>query len=137
MNVEIKKENKNELLKRKEIEIVIESVKNPSFDEAKKIISEKFSIPEERINVYNIIGGFGRKNFSIKAYIYDSKKDLEQIKKLQLTRKKKKEIINQALEEKKKAEEEGKKAEEKKKKSEEEKKKEMKTTSDAIDNCIA
>lgn len=104
--MEIKKEMRNELLKRQEIEVVIESEKNPSFNEARKTIAEKYAKPEENVDVYSIMGKFGRKKFDVKAYIYDTKNDLETIKKLQLTRKKRKELVKQAEDEKKKSEEE-------------------------------
>ncbi|MBS3080735.1 hypothetical protein J4221_04650 [Candidatus Pacearchaeota archaeon] len=110
--MEIKNEIRNSLLKRQELEMVIEADKNPSFEEAKNIIAEKFLKPIETIDAYNIIGKFGKNKFEIKAYIYDSKEDFEKIKALQLTRKKRKELAKQADEEKKKAEEEKKKVKE-------------------------
>lgn len=75
--MEIKKENKNELMKRKEISFLLESAKNPSFAEMKKLIAEKYSKSEENIDVYNIKGKFGRNTFLVKAYVYDSKEALE------------------------------------------------------------
>jgi len=96
--MEIKGDMRNELMKRQEIEIIIESEKNPSFENARNIIAEKFSKLNENIDVFNIIGGFGKRKFKIKAHIYDSKQDLDIIKKLQLTRKKKKELMKQTEE---------------------------------------
>jgi ribosomal protein S24E len=109
----IKKDLKNELSKRKEIEFEIEAGKNPSFDEMKKLIAEKFSKSEDCIDVYGIKGSFGKNKFLIKGYIYDSKKDLEVA--IQKTAKQRKEEIKQA-DEAKKAVEEAKKAEEEAKK---------------------
>ena len=85
--MKIKRDSKNELFKRQEITFEIEADKNPNFSDMRKIISEKFSKPEENIEVYNIKGNFGKKVFVISAYIYDSKKDLEEIKQLQKTQK--------------------------------------------------
>lgn len=98
--MEIQKESRNELFKRKEISVILEADKNPNFSEIKKKLSEKFSKPEDAIDVYNIKGKFGRKTFLIKAYIYDSKNYFE--KAVQKTKKQR--------EAEKKADEEAKKA---------------------------
>ena len=121
--MQLQKESKNELFKRQEISFILESDKNPSFPEIRKMLSEKFSKPEDSIDVYNIKGKFGRKTFLIKAYLYDSKHDLE--KAIQKT-KKQKDSEKKAEEEKAKASAEAKKAEEDAKKAESEKKKERK-----------
>ena len=89
--MEIKIDNRNELFKRQEIVVELESDKNPSFDETKKKLSEKFSKPEENIDVYRIKGNFGKNKFKVEVNIYDSKEDLENIKKLERTSKQRKE----------------------------------------------
>jgi len=75
--MEIKLDIRNDLFKRNEIEAIVEAEKNPSFEEISKMISEEVKKPEENIDVYNVIGGFGRSNFVIKGYVYDSKEDLK------------------------------------------------------------
>ena len=85
------KEFNNILLKRNEIVGKIESINNPSFDEMRKVISKKFNISEETIDVFSIKGGFGNKEFIIKSHIYDSVESFDSIKKLQETSKKRKE----------------------------------------------
>jgi ribosomal protein S24E len=105
--MQITKETKNELLKRKEISFLIESDKNPSFAEMKKLISEKFSKDEDCVEVYNINGKFGRNTFLVKTLVYDSKDALE--KAIQKSRKQRKEE-KKALFDAKKAEAEAKKA---------------------------
>lgn len=92
------KDFKNELIKRRELVLELESEKNPSFEEVKKMLIEKFS--NENIDVYSIKGGFGKKTFTIKANIYDSEKNLSDMKKLEITRKQKKENLKK-IEEKK------------------------------------
>jgi len=74
------KDIRNDLLKRQEVSIILEAEKNPGFEEMKKKISEEFKKPEEVVDVYNIKGSFGSKEFKIDAYIYDSKEDLEKNK---------------------------------------------------------
>lgn len=109
--MQIQKETRNEMFKRKEIAIILEADKNPSFPEIKTKLSEKFSCPEEVIDLYNIKGKFGRKTFLIKAFIYDSKADFN--KAVQKT-KKQRDAEKKAAEEATKAaaEEKAKKAEE-------------------------
>jgi len=70
---EIKKDFRNELLKRREIELTVEAEKTPSFSEASKILSEELKVPEEQVLVEAVRGSFGRKTFLIRALIYDSK----------------------------------------------------------------
>lgn len=108
--MKITKEFKNELLKRKEISFIIESDKNPSFIQMKKLLSDKFSKPEENIDVFNINGKFGRKTFLVKAYIYDSNEAFE--KAIQKSRKQRREEKKAELERKKAEAEAKKKAEE-------------------------
>ena len=68
-----KKETRNELMKRKEISLIRESAKNPTFAEASKMISDECKAAEDCIMVENIKGKFGRNTFLIKASVYDSK----------------------------------------------------------------
>ena len=89
--MDIKKDNKNDLLKRREIIAEIESEKGLSYDEVRKLISEKSRKAEENIDVRRVNGNFGKKVFIIEAYIYDSNEDLNKMKKLEMTAKKRKE----------------------------------------------
>lgn len=87
--MEIKQDFKNELFKRREMSFVVESEKNPSFAEMKKVLSEKSGKSEENIDVFGVKGHFGINTFLVKAYIYDTRQDLE--KAIQKTRKQRKE----------------------------------------------
>lgn len=107
--MELKKNIKNALMKRHEISYLVEGEKNPSFAEMKQKISIEMKKPEENIDVYGIQGKFGRDTFLVKAYVYDSKDDLETIKILSKTKKMRtaeKDEIKKAAEEAKKAKEE-------------------------------
>jgi len=68
---------KNDLFKRREIKIVVDSSGNPGFANALKIVSEQFKANEENIAVHNVKGKFGRDTFLIEAFIYGSKEDKE------------------------------------------------------------
>jgi len=103
--MEIKTDNQNSLLKRKEIKGELESENNPNFDEIKKLIASELKKPEETIEVLNIKGGFGKNIFHIDAHIYDSKEDLENIKKLKKTSKQRKEEKSAEKEKKESSEE--------------------------------
>ena len=71
--MEIKKDFKNELMQRRELSLIVDSEKNPSFAEMSKMISEQFKSPEENIMVEGIKGKFGSNTFLVKASIYNSK----------------------------------------------------------------
>ena len=97
----IKKQIRNDMFKRQEVSLVLEADKNPGFDECRKLISEKFSKPEENVDVYSIRGSFGSSSFIVSAYVYDSLQDLQ--KAIQKTGKQR-EAERKAEEERKKAE---------------------------------
>jgi len=81
---EIRKNLRNELLKRKEIEIVVERESNPGFENSKKLIVEKFKVPAENIVIKNVKSEFGRREFVIDAFVYDS---IDYLKKIEQTKK--------------------------------------------------
>lgn len=107
--MELTKNIKNGLMKRQEVSYIVEGEKNPNFPEMKQKISAEIKKPEENIDVYAIQGKFGRDTFLVKAYVYDSKKDFDEIKILCKTKKMRtteKEEAKKAIEEAKKAKEE-------------------------------
>ncbi len=71
--MDIKKNFKNDLFGRKEIEFILNADKTPSFSEMSKLIGEHFKANEDAIMVENVKGKFGRRTFLIKASIYDTK----------------------------------------------------------------
>ena len=71
--MEVTKDFKNELMQRRELDVVIESPKNPSFAEVSKMVSEEFKSPEDQIMIERIKGTFGRNTFIINASIYNTK----------------------------------------------------------------
>ncbi|MBD3253203.1 hypothetical protein GF386_05700 [Candidatus Pacearchaeota archaeon] len=108
--MEVKKDIRNDLLKRQELVFLLESDKAPSFEEVRKKISEEFKKPEEVIDLFNVRSGFGKNVFEITTYIYDSKEDLEKILEIRKTKKQRK----QEAEANKKSEEEARAAAESK-----------------------
>jgi len=74
-NFNIIEEKKNSLFKRKEIKFTIGAEITPSHTEVRRIISEKFSTPEENIRIKKILGKFGSNDFTISVNIYDSEQD--------------------------------------------------------------
>ena len=98
--MELKKDVRNELFKRRELVLEIESEKNPGFQEAKKKVSEIVGKPEENIDVYRIKGSFGKHRFFVSAKVYDTKEDLESMKKLEITRKQRRESSTGGVEQK-------------------------------------
>lgn len=77
--MEILTENKNELLKRKEIIASLPSDSNPGFENSKQHISDKFKAQLENIAIKSVRNNFGTNNFLIEAFIYESVKDKERI----------------------------------------------------------
>ncbi len=77
--MEIKKDFKNDLLKRREIQFSIESEKNPGFEESKSKITEKFKVEADNIAVKSIKNNFGTRTFLVDAFIYDSKESKERL----------------------------------------------------------
>lgn len=67
----------NKLLDRKEIFAEIESVKTPSFNEVKDLVSAKLKADKENIAVKEILGSFGRRTFKITVFVYDTKEAFE------------------------------------------------------------
>jgi len=74
-NFNIIEEKENPLFNRKEIKFSIDAEITPSHVDTRKIISEKFSTPEENIRIKNILGKFGSKTFTISTNIYASEQD--------------------------------------------------------------
>ena len=74
-DIKILDEKENPLFKRKEIMIIIEHNSNPTIEEARKLVSEKFSASAEAIAIKSVKGKFGRKTFKIEANIYNSAED--------------------------------------------------------------
>ena len=98
--MEIKKDIKNELLGRREVSVVLELDKTPSFAEAAKLVAEHFKAHEDHIMIERINGKFGRKTFLINASIYHSKELRDESVK-RLTKQKKAKTGEDPAEEKK------------------------------------
>lgn len=99
-------ETQNLVFNRKELSANIISEIAPSNKDVITLLSKKLSVPEEGIKLKGIHGGFGSKEFKIKANIYKSKEDRNKVE-----RKTKKEVTNEkneadAAKEAKKAEKE-------------------------------
>lgn len=96
--MKIIEDKNNSLLKRREIKVIVESEKNPSMQEAGKLILEHFKAQEENVAIKQIKGKFGRNTFLITANIYHNKEDKE---KTEPKAKKKEKAAKEATEEKK------------------------------------
>lgn len=78
--MEILKDFKNDLLKRREVKLIINSEKNPGFNEALEKVAEKFKIDKALILVNTVKSKFGRHTFLIDSFIYGSAEDKERFK---------------------------------------------------------
>ncbi|MEK6801011.1 MAG: hypothetical protein AABY10_00670 [Nanoarchaeota archaeon] len=77
MKVDSKFQNK--MLKRQEIEATFSSDKNPGFEIVRNDLANDLNISSDQIVVKEVMGSFGKREFKIKAYIYESAKDREMI----------------------------------------------------------
>ncbi len=87
--MELTQEKQNMLLNRRELKLdVSELASPPSMENARKMVSEKFSVPEENIHINKIAGKFGSNDFTILANIYPTNSERD---KFHLRHKKQKE----------------------------------------------
>jgi ribosomal protein S24E len=70
-------DNQNDLFKRREVKLVVESSGNPGFASALKIVADHFKVNADHIALHNVKGKFGRDTFLIDASIYHSKEAKE------------------------------------------------------------
>ena len=77
--MKIIKEFRNNLLKRNEVDLVFEAESNPGFSGAREVVVKKFKANEDGIVVKAVRSEFGKNEFLVEAFIYDSKKDMEKI----------------------------------------------------------
>lgn len=75
--MKILEQKENFLLKRKEILARLEAEKTPSFEETKEALSKELKADKELIVIKKVDGGYGLKDFRVKAFIYASKEDRE------------------------------------------------------------
>lgn len=76
--MEVVKNIENKLLKRREIEAVMQnSSSTPTRAEIKKAIAKQLKVDEDLVVVNHIGSYFGVPNINIKAKVYDDKKSLE------------------------------------------------------------
>ena len=79
--MKIQKDIKNNLMKRREVSIIVEATKNLSYAEAAKVIADEFKASEDTIMVEKVAGKFGRNTFLINASVYDTKELKEESEK--------------------------------------------------------
>jgi ribosomal protein S24E len=77
--MQIIKEFRNELLKRKEILFSFEAASNPGYETSKKMIVEKTKADPEKVAVKSVRGNFGSKEFVVEVFVYDKKEDKDRI----------------------------------------------------------
>ncbi|MBM3233453.1 hypothetical protein FJZ18_04795 [Candidatus Pacearchaeota archaeon] len=70
---------KNSILKRIEIEYIVEAPQNPGFQKATEMVSDKLKAPSENIAIKAVRGNFGKNQFLIEAFVYESASDKERI----------------------------------------------------------
>jgi len=75
----ITRDFKNNLLKRREVFAVVENNVNPGFEKVREKIASHFEVDKDLVIVKNLKSKFGSHLFEINALIYDSLQDKEMI----------------------------------------------------------
>ena len=88
MELNIEKQNKNELLDRLEILAVAKTDKTPKNQEVKEEIAKLLNSNPENVRVRHIYSGFGiGDSYSVEAYVYDNLVTLKKIEEIQKVKK--------------------------------------------------
>jgi len=82
MDIKITNEQENPLYKRKEIFGTITDKSTPSKTDVAKFLSEKYSVPSNALRVLEIQGKFGTNEFFMRANIYPSVEERDDIEKM-------------------------------------------------------
>ena len=73
--MKIMKDFRNDLLKRREVKLLMEADKNPGIANASKDIAGQFKVNENVVVVRTVGSRFGRGTFLLDAFVYDSEAD--------------------------------------------------------------
>jgi len=68
----IVKDFKNDLLKRRELVVGIEAEQNPGIEYSKEEAVKKFKVDKELVVVKKVGSSFGSNKFNVELFIYDS-----------------------------------------------------------------
>ena len=69
------KDFRNDLLKRREVKLLMEAEKNPGMANATTDIAKQFKVSEDVVALKLVGSRFGRGTFMIDAFVYDSAAD--------------------------------------------------------------
>ena len=75
MDLKIIEQKENPLFKRKEVLAEMNFDSAPSKENARNLVSEKFSASPEKTEIKKISGKFGSHRFFIRAFIYESEEE--------------------------------------------------------------
>lgn len=75
----ILKDFRNDLLKRKEVLFSVKAHSNPGVAKMQQDCANHFKTEAENVVIKKLLNNFGTKEFSVEAFIYDSVKDKENI----------------------------------------------------------
>lgn len=79
--MKVERDFANKLLKRREVEVLVEDTSNPGVAKAKELVAKEFKSSPDCVAVQAVRGHFGRNEFLIEASVYDSKESLESTEK--------------------------------------------------------
>jgi ribosomal protein S24E len=70
---------KNNLMKRREVKMIMESDTNPSMESAKELVAKDMGVAVENVVIKLVKGKFGTNSFLVEALVYDNADVLKQI----------------------------------------------------------
>ena len=82
------KDFRNDLLKRREVKVVFNDSSNPGYEGALKKLCEGLKVLADVSVVKSLKGNYGSGNFSVDAFIYDSVEDKKRVEPLKREKKK-------------------------------------------------
>jgi ribosomal protein S24E len=82
MDLKITKEEQNPLFNRKRVEATLVSNSAPKKQEVIEALSKKYSVPENALRILDIKGNFGSNEFIIRANVYPSSEERDNVEKL-------------------------------------------------------
>ena len=77
--IEISERKQNPLLDREVVVLVVKANRNPSNEEAKKLIAKELKVNEEMIAIKTIGSTYGLNQFDIVAHVYNNKNSMERL----------------------------------------------------------
>ncbi|MBU2496477.1 MAG: hypothetical protein KJ767_00255 [Nanoarchaeota archaeon] len=71
--------NKNPILDREDVSVLVKSNRTPTNNEAKKLLASELKIKEELVVITHVYSFYGAQEFNIRAHVYTNKETLQKL----------------------------------------------------------